>query len=340
MINVVNKQVNLAILALLVGFALTAQTAFATANGTLVATSGPTNCYKASNGVNTCVSGIGCGSPNCAAHENANPQLNMASISNTIIPLSNATNANATSNEHDFRYGFHWGVDDYNSSSKDNSDLDFFVDSNNDVQMCQVGHDVFGNKNDLTNSTACRDGYVAGWKSWCKSDALDCAYWAATGVYPSLIAHAQKMGVLCIPWCLDRQSLAKGYRNNSTGNMTDPPAVQATIGCAGDQCPKEKDNGPPAPHSTINNGYGPITHDQGKTVATTGPTVCDKSGCEASIGCVGGTPGCHSGPSNSTSSITPATNEKDYILPLRETHWCKANTEACAEYMAQDKLLH
>jgi len=180
----------------LVGLALTAQTAFATANGTLVATSGPTNCYKASNGVNTCVSGIGCGSPNYAAHENAIPQLNMASISNTIIPLSNATNANATSNEHDFRYGFHWGVDDYNSSSKDNSDLDFFVDSNNDVQLCQVGHDVFGNKNDVTNSTACRDGYVAGWKHWCQSDALDCAYWAATGTYPSLIAHAQKMGVL------------------------------------------------------------------------------------------------------------------------------------------------
>jgi hypothetical protein len=199
------------------------RTAFATANDTLVATSGPANCYKASNGVNTCVSGIGCGSPNCAAHENANPQLNMASISNKIIPLSNATNANATSNEHDFRYGFHWGVYDYNSSSKDNSDLDFFVDNNNDVQLCQVGHDVFGNKNDLTNSTACRDGYVAGWKSWCKSDPLDCAYWAATGVYPSLIAHAQKMGVSCIPWCLDRQSLAKGYRNNSTGNSTDPP---------------------------------------------------------------------------------------------------------------------
>jgi hypothetical protein len=102
------------------------------------------------------------------------------------------------------------------------SDLDFFVDSNNDGHLCQVGHDVFGNKNDVTNSTACRDGYVAGWKSWCKSDALDCVYWATTGVYPSLIAHAQKMGVSCIPWCLDRQSLAKGYRNNSTGNSTDP----------------------------------------------------------------------------------------------------------------------
>ena len=100
----------------------------------------------------------------------------MASISNTTIPLSNATNATSATNEHDFKYGFDWAVTDYNGSSKDNSDLDFFVDSNNDVQLCQVKHDYFGNKNDLTNSTACRDGYVAGWKHCCKSDALDCAY--------------------------------------------------------------------------------------------------------------------------------------------------------------------
>jgi hypothetical protein len=53
----------------LVGLALTAQTAFATANGTLVVTSSPTNCYKASNGVNTCVSGIGCASPNCSTRK-------------------------------------------------------------------------------------------------------------------------------------------------------------------------------------------------------------------------------------------------------------------------------
>jgi hypothetical protein len=69
-----------------------------------------------------CACGIGCGSPNCAAHENANPQLNMASISNTTIPLSNATNANATSNEHDFKYGFDW------------ADLDFFVDKEKAVK--------------------------------------------------------------------------------------------------------------------------------------------------------------------------------------------------------------
>jgi hypothetical protein len=34
------------------------------------------------------------------------PQLNMANINNTAIPVSNATNATAASNEHDYKYGF------------------------------------------------------------------------------------------------------------------------------------------------------------------------------------------------------------------------------------------
>ena len=126
------------------------------------------------------------------------PQINMAAINNTTVTVSHAINATPATNEKDYKYGFKDAVGDYNGSSKDNSDLDVFVNSNDDVFDCQVKHslgfDYYDNKTHteltgVTNSTACRDGYVAGWKSWCKSDGLDCAYWAATGTYPSLIAH-------------------------------------------------------------------------------------------------------------------------------------------------------
>ena len=149
------------------------------------------------------------------SHPAIYPQINMATISNTTVPVSNATNATSATNEHDYKWGFSWAISDYTSSSKD-SGLSSYVDSNNDVDYCQVARSKQIALPGITNSTACRDGYVAGWKSWCKSDGLDCAYWAATGTYPSLIAHAQKMDVPCVPWCLDRQFLAKGYHNNST----------------------------------------------------------------------------------------------------------------------------
>lgn len=89
----------------------------------------------------------------------------MATISNTTIPATN---------EHDYRYGLGRAVDDYNTSSKDNIDLSSFVNSNDDVETCQVVHYTLGHREltgipvpGVTNSTACRDGYVAGWKSWC-----------------------------------------------------------------------------------------------------------------------------------------------------------------------------
>jgi hypothetical protein len=148
------------------------------------------------------------------------PLLNITTTSDRTIITTPPINANATSNAHDYKYGFKDGFNDYKSSSTDSADLDFFVTSNDDVYDCQVyKHDWFlGKKHTeltgITNSTACRDGYVAGWKSWCKSNGLDCAYWAASGIVPSLVAQAEKVN-RCVPWsfCLDRQHLAKGYHN-------------------------------------------------------------------------------------------------------------------------------
>jgi hypothetical protein len=147
------------------------------------------------------------------------PLLNITATRDKTIITTPPINANATSNEHDYKYGFKDGFNDYKSSSTESADLDFFVAPNDDVYDCQVVKNLgsWGGKTHteltgITNSTACRDGYVAGWKSWCKSNGLDCAYWAASGIVPSLVAQAQKVN-RCVPWsfCLDRQHLINGY---------------------------------------------------------------------------------------------------------------------------------
>src|SRR5215831_5470832 len=63
----------------------------------------------------------------------------------------------------------------------------------------------------VTNATACRDGYLGGWKSWCKSNGLDCAYWATTGSVPSLAIQSNRVTHCAQFFCLDREYLANVY---------------------------------------------------------------------------------------------------------------------------------
>jgi hypothetical protein len=53
---------------------------------------------------------------------------------------------------------------------------------------CTVGHDdavtecyISGN---VTNSTACTDGYVNGWKHWCTHNAKECSQVVVANVLP------------------------------------------------------------------------------------------------------------------------------------------------------------
>jgi hypothetical protein len=36
----------------------------------------------------------------------------------------------------------------------------------------------------VTNMTACLDGYMDGWKHWCKTDTKDCADYISNGIFP------------------------------------------------------------------------------------------------------------------------------------------------------------
>lgn len=48
-------------------------------------------------------------------------------------------NATAETNEHDYRYGFGWGVGDYKGSSTDTG-LSSYVTSTDDVHICNNAH--------------------------------------------------------------------------------------------------------------------------------------------------------------------------------------------------------
>jgi hypothetical protein len=106
-----------------VGFVLTAQTAFATNTNTTmstfgkpVETSGPSKCFKDATGDHTCVASIGT-IPKCNIPLFPTINVNITGIDTTMVATSpNATDA---TNEHDFKYAFFWGVDDYNDSSTD-----------------------------------------------------------------------------------------------------------------------------------------------------------------------------------------------------------------------------
>jgi hypothetical protein len=142
------------------------------------------------------------------------PTLNVNITGNTTMAAT-SPNATAATNEHDYRYGFGWGLGDYNSSSTDTG-LDFYVTSTNDVAICNNAHthadpNYAGSEAQVLNATACRDGYLGGWKYWCTTDALHCAYWAAAGSVPSLAVQSNRVNHCAQFFCLDRESLANVY---------------------------------------------------------------------------------------------------------------------------------
>ena len=88
--------------------------------------------------------------------------------------------------------------------------------STDDVNLCNNAHthamQILLTKDiQVTNATACRDGYLGGWKSWCKSNGLDCAYWAAAGSVPSLAIQSNRVNHRAQFFCLDRKYLANVY---------------------------------------------------------------------------------------------------------------------------------
>lgn len=104
-------------------------------------------------------------------------------------------------NESSYKSGLEWGFDDYQDGSHDSDSSGPAIGE--DTHECMIQHNNdYSTPPGLTNSTACRDGYLAGWEHWCKSDGVNCASWVSLGFYPSIVTHVGKV-YHCRPWCPD-----------------------------------------------------------------------------------------------------------------------------------------
>ena len=98
--------------------------------------------------------------------------------------------AHAT-NEGSYKFGFSVGFSDYNHCFDNDADALDCSPPDNDapLQVCvnnPVNHEV-------TNSTACIDGYVQGWQHWCKSDAKDCVDFMLSGRFPGALIYGKNV---------------------------------------------------------------------------------------------------------------------------------------------------
>ena len=106
-----------------------------------------------------------------------------ATEGSATIHVGPPPNNNAGTNEKSYKFGFSAGYDDYNHCFDSDVDAqDCSPPENNDASI------ICSNpNNNVTNSTACIDGYANGWKHWCMSDTKDCATMTTQGTLPGLL---------------------------------------------------------------------------------------------------------------------------------------------------------
>jgi hypothetical protein len=81
--------------------------------------------------------------------------------------MTDPPKVNATTNEHDYKAGFDVAVAQYSCKGDCQNPTD--IDA---VAACGIGKPLGWYT--ITNSTACEDGYLNGWKHWCKTNAQAC----------------------------------------------------------------------------------------------------------------------------------------------------------------------
>jgi hypothetical protein len=81
-------------------------------------------------------------------------------------------------NNSDYKYGFKNGFEGYKCAS-DNPDCDFPSSESPIYDLCTKD-------NKITNMTACTDGYVNGWETFCKAHIDGCLYNILYGYFPDI----------------------------------------------------------------------------------------------------------------------------------------------------------
>jgi len=127
-----------------------------------------------------------------------------------VLSLVGRTQLAQATNESSYKYGLFRGFDDFNDGAHDGSSSG--PPGGIDIGYCNTaGHNADPH---VTNSTACKDGYLAGWEHWCKSDGVYCAFYVALGDYPTIVTHVGKV-YHCRPWCPDSMKNMKVHLTQS-----------------------------------------------------------------------------------------------------------------------------
>jgi hypothetical protein len=82
-----------------------------------------------------------------------------------------------TTNEGSYKWGYSGAIDEYTGCQT--SPDDCAAPSGNGICAWQI-----------TNATACLDGYLNGWKHWCVSNAKTCADFTTYGMFPGKLKPA------------------------------------------------------------------------------------------------------------------------------------------------------
>jgi hypothetical protein len=126
-----------------------------------------------------------------------------------LVDLVGAQYAHAT-NESSYKYGYKDGYDTYNGCGGDTADCDW-PDNFAAVHDCERG----ANDNNVTNSTACFDGFINGWKHWCNDvDPKTCAWFTTNDFIPAIQLNAYNKDYLLQ---YDPQQWDEGYKAGLNG---------------------------------------------------------------------------------------------------------------------------
>jgi hypothetical protein len=102
----------------------------------------------------------------------------------TMMSLAGTQFAYAT-NESSYQYGFHYGFSRYKEAIDNSANVDFPGSNLVKYNPCmEYKNGVLVISSGVTNQTACIDGYVNGWKAWCKTDMNDCLEAVLSGDFP------------------------------------------------------------------------------------------------------------------------------------------------------------
>jgi hypothetical protein len=189
----------------------------------------------------------------------------------TIVTLTIILTATTTlapilsyaSNEGSYKYGFNSAVSDYETCYQGWMGTEgCSIGSDQPISECYVG----AGSGNVTNSTACTDGYMNGWKHWCNHNAKDCAELTTSDLFPgsllsdnkTALANAKSLSYIAGTWNFVNISSSKNS-NESSGTLTlkgnndqifieiarDGQLVHGMISCVNGVCSRD------APTNTI-----------------------------------------------------------------------------------------